>query len=283
RPPLTREVQVSKKLSWLLRHGIQQEKLHMDAAGYVNVGDVLSNRNLRSFKVTLDELKEIVASNDKQRFSMVPVSYAALPQADPPANHATADTEALPGNPNAGQPSVLDSNNPRDYLIRANQGHSVAIESESLLTKIDETNIPSICVHGTTHRAWTLIAESGGLKRMTRQHVHFAAGLPAGFKSIGDMDAAAEASLQDKASTAPVISGMRNSSTVLIFIDVQKAVEGGLKFWKSANDVILTEGDQDGLVPLTYFKRVEDRTGGQGILVEDGQILKEPPQDWATK
>ncbi|KAF4555656.1 RNA 2'-phosphotransferase-like protein [Elsinoe fawcettii] len=245
---------------------------------------LLSNRNIRSLKVSLEELKELVETNDKQRFSLVPAAYAAAPH----GNSATVDATVSRADPssgslNAGQPGPIHSKDPRDYLIRANQGHSIAIDSESLLTKIEASDAPTTCVHGTTHHAWTLIVKSGGLKRMTRQHVHFAAGLPKGFKSISDIDAAAEASLQEKAAVAPVISGMRNSSTILIFIDIKKALEDGLKFWKSANDVLLTEGNDDGLVPLTYFKRVEDRTGGQGVLLEDGQILKEPPAEWATK
>ncbi|PNS20151.1 hypothetical protein CAC42_5601 [Sphaceloma murrayae] len=278
RPPMTRDVQVSKKLSWLLRHGIGQEKLQMDAAGYVNVADVLSNRNIRSLKVTLDELKELVATNNKQRFSLISchvqhTTGAVL--ADASCTAAELDAPV--------QPPGSASDNPSDYLIRANQGHSVAIDSDSLLTKIDGTNIPDVCVHGTTKHAWTLIASSGGLRRMTRQHVHFAAGLPAGFKSIAKTENTAAEDGTGPTVPAPVISGMRNSSTILIYLDFAKAIDGGLKFWKSANDVILTDGNEEGLVPLTFFKRVEDRTGGQGILVQDGQILKQPPAEWAHK
>ena len=115
---------------------------------------------------------------------------------------------------------------------------------------------------------------------MTRNHVHFASGLPAGFTSIGGKDAAEEAAAA--AAAAPVISGMRKSSTVLVFLDVAKAMEAGIKFWVSDNGVILSEGNADGLVPLEYFKLVEDRTG-EGVLVQDGKVVKDAPAKWAAK
>ena len=64
---------------------------------------------------------------------------------------------------------------------------------------------------------------------------------------------------------------MRNSSSVLIFIDIKRALEGGIKFWKSANGVILSEGDEKGVVPLEFFRRVEERKAGK-ILLQDGQV-----------
>jgi RNA:NAD 2'-phosphotransferase (TPT1/KptA family) len=39
---LPREVQVSKKVSWLLRHGADREGLKLGKGGYVNVQDAVS-------------------------------------------------------------------------------------------------------------------------------------------------------------------------------------------------------------------------------------------------
>jgi 2'-phosphotransferase len=39
---MTREVQVSKKMSWLLRHGAEKEGLTLGAGGYINVQEVVS-------------------------------------------------------------------------------------------------------------------------------------------------------------------------------------------------------------------------------------------------
>jgi len=49
---------------------------------------------------------------------------------------------------------------------------------------------------------------------------------------------------------------MRKSSQILIFVDVQKALDAGIPFHLSANGVVLTEGEQGFLSP-TYFQRVE--------------------------
>ena len=37
-----RDVQISKAMSWLLRHGAKGEGIKMDANGYINVSDLVS-------------------------------------------------------------------------------------------------------------------------------------------------------------------------------------------------------------------------------------------------
>ncbi|KAF2484204.1 KptA family-domain-containing protein [Neohortaea acidophila] len=260
RGPLPRPVQVSKKLSKLLRHDAEKEGLKLDSAGFVNVQDILDNRTLKSLKVSFDEVLAIVEENDKQRFAMVPLD---------------AGGEAGEGEDAGKEQKKLKA---RDYKIRANQGHSLKVEADGgLLTPIvDEADVPATAVHGTTHANWMLIVASGGLKPMGRNHVHFATGLPAGFTSVGDAEAA------NVEVAAPVISGMRKSSTVLVWLDVRRAMAAGLKFGRSENGVVLTEGNAEGLVPLELFKRVEDRKG-LGVLVEDGKVVKEAPASWAAE
>lgn len=212
-------------------------------------GAQLNTKALRSLKVTFSELRQVVATNDKQRFSMIPVS--ALEDSPEP------DPNALP--------AISESEYASDYLIRANQGHSIKVDAEHLLTPItlDAANVPETVVHGTDEPAWRLILKSGGLRRMGRNHIHFATGLPAGFLSQ-DAAAAAEA--------PPVISGMRKSSTVLIYLDIQAALDAGIKFFLSENGVVLTEGNEDGFVPYQFFKRVESRKKGGGVLMSGGEL-----------
>jgi 2'-phosphotransferase len=100
------------------------------------------------------------------------------------------------------------------------------------------TDVP-MAVHGTTRKAWGSISVQG-LSRRGRNHIHLAQGVP------GD----------------GVMSGMRNSSEVLIYIDVQKALDAGFKFFLSENGVVLTEGDHHGFLSPEYFLRVEDRRSG---------------------
>ncbi|XP_074291665.1 uncharacterized protein LOC141618454 [Silene latifolia] len=120
-------------------------------------------------------------------------------------------------------------------FIRANQGHSVeAVETESLLRLITSAEDIPVCVHGTYKRFLDSILQSG-LKRMGRLHVHFSSGLP---------------------SDNEVISGMRRDINVVIFLDVNKALEDGMKLYMSENKVILTEGF-DGVVPAKYFQKIQ--------------------------
>jgi len=74
---------------------------------------------------------------------------------------------------------------------------------------------------------------------MSRTHIHLAQGLP------GD---------------SGVISGMRRSAQVLVYIDIRKAQQLGCRFFVSSNGVILTEGiGPRGIIPTEAFERVEDR------------------------
>lgn len=220
----------------------------------------LNTRALKSLQVTFPELRQVVAENDKQRFSMILASSLNEPSTitSPPVEKL--ESEALA--------PVPESEDPVDYLIRANQGHSIKVDTEGLLTPITEEagNVPETCVHGTDEPAWRLILKSGGLRRMGRNHIHFASGLPAGFKSL-----AQDGSAEEK-EAPPVISGMRKGSTVLVYVDIRTALAAGLKFFISENGVILTEGNEKGFVPYEFFKRVESRKKGGGVLMKDGVL-----------
>jgi 2'-phosphotransferase len=181
-----------------------------------------------------------------------PASESEEPQGD-------LESEALHG--------ISDSDNPADYLIRANQGHSIKVDVEGLLTPITTENVPETVVHGTDERAWRLIMKSGGLRRMGRNHIHFASGLPAGFNSL-----AVDAASAEEKEAAPVISGMRKNSSVLIYIDIQAALAAGINFYVSENGVILTEGNDKGFLSYEFFKRVESRKEGGGVLMSDGKL-----------
>ncbi|KAI4614451.1 hypothetical protein J4E83_007105 [Alternaria metachromatica] len=256
----SRDVQVSRKVSWLLRHGAGQEGLKLGKGGYVNVQEALNTKTLKGLKVTFPELRDIVANNDKQRYSMILASSLDQDSSDstaPPEEQSTPDAlESIP-----------ESDNPADYLIRANQGHSIKVDSEGLLTPITQEagNVPEIVVHGTNEKAWNLILKGGGMRRMGRNHMHFAAGLPAGFKALDD-------STTEEKEAAPVISGMRTNSTILIYIDINAALAAGIKFFLSENGVILTEGNEQGLLSYEFFKRVESRKKDGGVLMSGGKL-----------
>ncbi|KAF9459323.1 KptA family-domain-containing protein [Collybia nuda] len=122
------------------------------------------------------------------------------------------------------------------WWIKANQGHSIKTVKLELKPIVALSDIPTgIAVHGTQRKAWESIVTQG-LSKMKRNHIHLAQGV------AGEN----------------VISGMRNSSQILIFIDVQKALDAGIKFFFSDNGVILTEGNNTGFLGPEFFLRVED-------------------------
>ncbi|KAJ6585013.1 KptA family-domain-containing protein [Mycena capillaripes] len=121
------------------------------------------------------------------------------------------------------------------WWMKANQGHSIKTVKLDLQPIASASDIPTgVAVHGTTREAWEVISTQG-LSKMKRNHIHLAQGV------AGDN----------------VVSGMRGSSQILIFVDVQRAIDAGLTFFLSNNGVILTEGDERGILGPQYFLRVE--------------------------
>ena len=97
-------------------------------------------------------------------------------------------------------------------------------------------------VHGTFYGAWEKILTSGGLKAMSRVHVHFATG-PTLEEVLPDVEGGN--TIQGPGGgkkTDVVISGMRGDAQILIYVDIRKALKAGVELWRSENGVILTEG-----------------------------------------
>lgn len=107
---------------------------------------------------------------------------------------------------------------------------------------------------------------------MGRQHIHFAlrapdSVLPSAAVSVSDPLA------HTSNISSPVISGMRATAQILIWVDVKRSLAGGLKWWKSANGVILTEGDANRFVQMEWVDRVE-RKGGELIWTAGEEIVE---------
>ncbi|KAJ5174935.1 uncharacterized protein N7482_000812 [Penicillium canariense] len=267
----SRDVQVSKALSLLLRHAAEKEGVKMNAQGYANVADVLEWRKLKSIKATFDEIKHAVHSSDKKRFALLHIPSA---QPTESTTKATTNPTTTPGIEEQGdgeiaaggdQPSTVvleapSSNedqanatqqalsatdaDPTNYMIRATQGHTIqSVDAASFLEPLslaDESKLPDTVVHGTFHGAWPLILQSGGLRNMGRHHVHFATG-----PSLESVLAAQDKMAQDQGAARDerqVISGMRRDAQVLIYLDIKKALAAGCPLWRSENGVILSEG-----------------------------------------
>lgn len=139
-------------------------------------------------------------------------------------------------------------------------------DSTSESTTESAAALPNTVVHGTFYAAYEAILAEGLLKPMSRNHVHFSTG-PDVEVARGDnsdntttaaVTAAADAAagappdpgakrgkgskLAQLMSAAKVRSGMRPDAEVLIYIDIEKALGRGMKWWRSENGVLLSEG-----------------------------------------
>mmetsp|Transcript_5699 Transcript_5699/g.13118 ORF Transcript_5699/g.13118 Transcript_5699/m.13118 type:complete len:239 (-) Transcript_5699:342-1058(-) len=198
---------MSKAMSQILRHGLVEKGLDYRPDGYVRVDDLRAVGRGGLQQVSLDDLQSIVASCAKQRFSLVQEG--------------------------------------RTWWIRANQGHTVpGIDPDQLLTPVTDAAELPVVIHGTYHKFLPLILE-GGLCRMSRNHIHFAAAMPG----------------EDG-----VISGMRSSCQVTIYLNTQSAMDLGCLFYRSANGVILSAGlGERGTIPASCFDKVVDNKTGKAM------------------
>lgn len=143
-----KNIKISKSLSWILRHGAIEMNLNIDSSGRILLSDLLS---LKEFKgITVDKIKEVVKSNDKQRFSL----------------------------------DIVNGN----LMIKANQGHSKNLSSVMNENEyLEEITTPlNKCIHGTNLNAWKTIKKEG-LRNMNRMHIHCAISEPEDGQVISGM------------------------------------------------------------------------------------------------
>ena len=236
--PRGHDVTLSKALSYVLRHAAPSLGLEISSDGYVPVDDLLSlnhpkfrDRQSGRQRYSVDDVIRVVEANDKQRFKL---EYKQPALDDDNVNERT----------------TTSITNKRVLCIRANQGHSfnAGLQSNQLLTLLtaeELSNPDQMIVHGTTRRAWEDHIRIEGLRRMKRNHIHFATGLP------------------NNREKSPV-SGMRSSSEIYIYVSGKKCAEDEIPFYTSANGVILSAGvEEKGLLPLKYFDKVVHASSGK--------------------
>lgn len=131
-----------------------------------------------------------------------------------------------------------------EYLIRANQGHSMeGINANEIFDPIYPGEL-DVCIHGTYFKFWNSIRDTG-LNKMGRLHIHFT---------------------PSEVVTEDARSGFRKSCDIIIYLDVEKALQDGLKLFRSANNVILSPGFKGGIIPSRYFLCVKERHTGRIIF-----------------
>lgn len=147
--------QVSKALSFILRHHAVVMNIPISTTGFVRIDHILASKifPLRDYSVAdaVAEIVNIVRKCPKKRFKL-----------------------------------GVGVEDPRLLYIAANQGHSIAgIQAEMIrITSIDQ--VPT-AVHGTNLEAWEKIKKCGYMSCMNRLHIHFAKGLPQDGQVISGM------------------------------------------------------------------------------------------------
>lgn len=174
-----RRVKVSKYLSKHLRHDPERLGLTLAPGGWVGVDELLRACAAHRFAVTRAELDEVVAKSEKQRFA-------------------------------------FDETGER---IRANQGHSVAVDLQ-----LEPTAPPERLYHGTGAGSVASILATG-LERRGRHHVH----------------------LSPDAETARRV-GSRHGRPVVLTVAAGEMARAGHAFFVSANGVWLVDA-----VPPKYL------------------------------
>ena len=253
---------LSHQLSLGLRHKALEFGWHITPDGFVPVQQILNHNMFH--KYTLRDIIDTVNSNDKQRYTLQhrPLeNYDKAIFGTDTKQTTTADDDASSKYSVGTNGSLHDvvsnqcswtSKQPDVTIlcIRANQGHSIdMINSDLLLQRLTPDDLLqnyNTMVHGTFFSSWECILSSGGLRRMKRNHIHFATGLPN--KVDGSKNS--------------VISGMRKSCDVYIYVNVYKCVNDNIPIYKSDNGVLLTAGvDASGILPIQYFSHVTDASG----------------------
>jgi len=167
------KIKVSKFLTYVLRHRPDSIGVQLDKAGWVSITELLEKSETEfNGKLTRNLLDEIVTEDTKQRYAI----------------------------------------SPDGLRIRANQGHSVAVELEL------KEAIPPVTLYHGTHTGATDIIFKQGLQKMKRHHVH----------------------LSDCPQKAKEI-GARRGKPVVLTVDTREMVRSGVKFYISQNGVWLTD------------------------------------------
>lgn len=181
---MAEHVRISKTLSFWLRHRPAAAALTLDTQGWAPVDAVLTALANKRLPNDFETLLAVVDGNDKQRFEL------------------SGDLA----------------------LIRARQGHSIAID----LALLPQTP-PATLYHGTPKRSVEAILTEG-LKKMRRHHVHLSA----------DVETARKV-------------GARRGRPAIFLVDAVGLHKDGAVFYVTANGVWLTES-----VPPRYLTPMQD-------------------------
>lgn len=175
---------LSRFIAYILRHNPSAAQVALDMHGWANVDELIYGINKTGRQIDFSVLCGIVENDGKMRFSF----------------------------------------NDDKTKIRANQGHSIAVD-----VQMTENVPPDILYHGTAEKYMESIRQFGLVKK-ARNFVHLS---------------------KDTETAAKV--GARHGKAVVLTIDAKRMVERGYKFYLSANGVWQTDN-----VPREYIIEIKD-------------------------
>lgn len=182
---MKKDENLGRFMSMVLRHKPETIGITLDEYGYVDIKELINAMNKYKKYIDMVTLERIVAENDKKRYSF----------------------------------------NENHTKIRANQGHSVAVNLE-----LDKKVPPEILYHGTAKRFLESIQKSG-LQKMSRQYVHLSKDIKTAIKV-----------------------GKRHGNVVVLKVYAKKMFENGYNFYLSKNDVWLCDK-----VPYEYLEQYNEK------------------------
>jgi len=166
------ENQLSRFLSLVLRHDPGSIGLQLDENGWAKLTDLIACMKTHGKRVDDAMILRVVETSDKQRFRLSDDGLS----------------------------------------IRANQGHSIAID-----LKLEEMDPPQWLYHGTAVKSMPAIVREG-LRKQSRQHVHLSV---------------------DRETAKKV--GSRHGKPVVLEIAAQLMAQHGYRFYRAENGVWLTD------------------------------------------
>lgn len=188
--PLT---QLSRALSYLLRHGAEKEKLPIRPDGFVPVSACLKHSRVKQIDMEPDNGMMTKDGKKKRRVAGLEDVRVCVEDVKEGEKRRFEMREEESG----------------EWFVRAIQGHTLqaVVDLDHVPVTLDNLGVlalkpsgsdsngeeslapgslpPNVeILHGTTSDAWELIKTSGGLSRMKRNHIHLARGRP-GVESVG--------------------------------------------------------------------------------------------------
>ena len=208
-----RKTRISKIFTYLLRHGAKTKNIPIDEEGFITLENVFAyvHSQVKPGEVKLidlDFVKDIVATDSKGRLH-------------------------------------FDEENMR---LRANQGHSIKIDSLELRTiKVTDTGY-DLVVHGTYKKNKSKIIDGGGLMKMSRNHVHMT--------NV----------TVDESNNSLGYKLMRDDADLYVVVNLRAAITDGIPFYESTNNVVLTDHDIP-LKYLTFLDKAHSKIPCLGVIV----------------